>query len=132
MRVFKYEPYKKVGLLEFGMSREQVRKIMGEYKEFRKSKFSKNSTDDFGDCHAFYTQNNTLQAVEVFNDAKLEMGNYNIFDFDYDKLESFFLGFDNNLELSNDSMISKALGLSVYAPNKKIESILVFQEGYYR
>ena len=27
MRVFKYEPYKKVGLLEFGMSREQVRKI---------------------------------------------------------------------------------------------------------
>ena len=42
------EPLKKVDKIEFGMERDAVRKLYGEYEEFKKSEYSENTTDDFG------------------------------------------------------------------------------------
>ena len=47
-------PYKSVGELNFGMKREEVRKIMGEYQEYPKGQFADNSNDSFNgkiDCY---------------------------------------------------------------------------------
>jgi len=50
----------------FSLDRETVRrKENGEYKEFRKNKFSKNTTDDFGAFHAFYDETDRLEAIEL-------------------------------------------------------------------
>ena len=41
-------PLQEVNGVKFGMPRNEVRAILGEAREFKKSKFSKNTTDDFG------------------------------------------------------------------------------------
>ena len=51
-------PLQEVNGVKFGMHRNEVRAILGEAREFKKSKFSKNTTDDFGYCHVFYDTDN--------------------------------------------------------------------------
>lgn len=132
MKVYELVPNKKIGLLEFGMKRELVRDVMGEFVEFKKSKFSKNTTDDFGDCHVFYDQGDALKAVEFFNDAQLKYEDKNIFDFSFEELIDFLKSIDQSLEVNEDSVVSKILGVNVFAPNGGVETVLVFNEEYYK
>ena len=53
MRILKATPLVEVNGVKFGMKRCDVRKIFGNATEFKKSKFSKTITDDFGFCHVF-------------------------------------------------------------------------------
>lgn len=46
-------PTVSVNEVEFGMDRKQVRLLLGKAKEFRKSQYAENTTDDFGFCHVF-------------------------------------------------------------------------------
>lgn len=132
MNVYELVPNKKIGLLKFGMKRELVRDIMGKFVEFKKSKFSKNTTDDFGDCHVFYDQEDKLKAVEFFSDVQLKYRDKNIFDFSFEKLIDFLKSIDQSLEVNKDSIVSKALGINVFAPNGIIETVLIFNEEYYK
>ena len=68
-----------VGGVKFGMKRSEVRKIFGEATEFKKSKFSKNTTDDFGFCHVYYNQYNECEAIEIFYNIEVEVDNKIIF-----------------------------------------------------
>ena len=54
MSKFVINSLKSVGNIKFGESREEVRKEYGDFKEFKKSKYSKNTTDDFKSFHVYY------------------------------------------------------------------------------
>lgn len=72
--MLKYEiiPNKSVGRIVFGTERDKVRKILpGFQNEFKKSLFSKSTTDDFGYCHVFYDKRNECNAVEFFGDIEI-------------------------------------------------------------
>jgi hypothetical protein len=125
------DPYIGAGRIKFGDSRDTVRKLLGEFTEFKKSKFSKNTTDDFKFCHVFYDENNEISAVEFFDDTALE----------YKDIKPFSMGFQgllqyvkkNSLLYSEDDtgMTISEIGVSIYSPDKsRIESILVFKKGY--
>ena len=47
-------PQEDVGDVSFGMTRDEVRSIFGDYTEFNKTRMSKSTTDDFGFCQVFY------------------------------------------------------------------------------
>lgn len=47
MKILKVIPLAEVNGVKFGMKRCDVRKIFGNATEFKKSKFSKTTTDDF-------------------------------------------------------------------------------------
>lgn len=126
------EPLKEVNGIKFGMKRDSVRKLFTvEAKEFKKSKFSKNTTDDFGFCHIFYNQQNECEAIEIFRDNKniieILISGAIIFPTSLDIVKSFF----KDLEKDGDSYISKANSIGIYAPNDKMESILFGDQGYY-
>ena len=54
-------------------------KSLGEYTEFKKTKFNKNTTDDFGFCHVFYDDNDCCEALELFENAEVEYNGKLIF-----------------------------------------------------
>ena len=73
-------PMKKVNDIEFGMERSEVRKKFTiPAKEFKKSKFSKRTTDDFGSCHVYYDKNDKCEAVEIFDDVMVYINDKKIF-----------------------------------------------------
>lgn len=121
-------PLEGINGVKFGMPRSEVRKVLGgKYKEFRKSKFSKNTTDDFGICHVFYNPDNKCEAVEVFDECEILVNGEVIFPLDISSVKKRI----SDLKEDTGSYISKELSIGIYAPEGKPESILFGEAGYY-
>lgn len=131
MRIFEIKAYDQVGLVKFGMERKRVREILGDFKEFKKTKYSTNTTDDFSDCHVFYNKENLCDAVEIFNEAKVLIDGTDLFKLTYEDFKGLLLKYDNDLKITDDSLTSNKIGVSVYAPEFNVESILVFSKEYF-
>lgn len=126
------EPYERAGNIKFGSERETVRKDNGNFKEFRKSRFSKNSTDDFSSFHVFYSEDDRVEAVEFFRESNLYFHDIQLFSQSYSDLKARLNALDSNITEDESGIIYKTLGFSVYSPDgEQVESILVFGKGYY-
>lgn len=129
MDKFQAIPLKSVGQICFGMTRGEVRKIFSiEAKEFKKTKFSRNTSDDFGFCHVFYNLNNECEAIEIFDEIQISINDNIIFPGDIDNAKKVI----NDFEEDFGSYISKTNSIGIYAPTGKIESILLGNENYYK
>jgi hypothetical protein len=125
-------PYSGDGHIKLDLAREEARKILGTFKEFKKTKFSKNTTDDFSFCHVFYSEQNKIDAVEFFDTTEFLFKSKNLFSLTFSELKTFLKS--NSLDFMEDDsgFKSDGIGLSVYSPDKeKIESILIYKRGYY-
>jgi len=131
MRIFEIKAYDQVGLVKFGMERKRVREILGDFKEFKKTKYSINTTDDFADCHVFYNKENLCEAIEIFKEAKVLIDGTDLFKLSYEDFKRLLLKYDSDLKITDDSITSKKIGVSVYAPDFNVESILVFSKEYF-
>ena len=132
MSEFEIIPYKKVGDISFQLSRDAVRKLLGEFKEFKKTKSSKKMTDDFKFCHVFYDNDDKVEAVEFFKESELLYDEKNIFSMSYNDLLQFLNEKKIVFKEDDSGVIIERLGIAVYAPAKrKIESIFVYRKGYY-
>lgn len=113
--------------VKFGMTRTQVRAILGEpTREFKKSKFSKTMTDDYTSFHIFYDKNDEFEAVEFFDDAEIIIDNSIIFPASIEQLKANY-----NFAADGDGYICAEHSIGVYAPGGKAESILFAVSGYY-
>lgn len=121
------QPLKEVNGIKFGMKREDVRKIIGEAKEFKKSKFSKNTTDDFGYCHVFYDDDDECEAIEIFNNTEVLIDETVVFPINISEIKTII----KDLVEDEGSFISKSQSIGIYAPNGNMESILFGNIGYY-
>jgi len=125
-------PYNKIGDISFQLSREAVRKLLGEFKEFKKTKSSKKTTDDFKFCHVFYDKDDKIEAVEFFRENELVYEGRNIFLMTYNDLLQFLEEKKITYKEEDSGVIIESLGIAAYAPAKRsIESILVYRHGYY-
>ena len=128
MEKWKLEPAVSIGNIKFGMDRAAVRQLYPEgFTEFKKTKFSKNTTDDFGRFHVYYTTDNKVDAVEVFDSIEVELNGVKIFPVPVDIAEKIL----GSLEKDEDCYIQADLSIGIYAPEKKAESILAGSKGYY-
>lgn len=114
--------------VKFGMNRLEVRKLLGEpVREFKKSKFSKVTTDDYSEYHIFYDKDNKFEAVEFFEGAEIKVDDKIIFPISLNILKEMHY----NLISDGDGFISTKFSIGVYAPNKNPESILFAKRDYY-
>lgn len=127
MRILKAIPLSEVNGVKFGMKRNEVRKIFGKAVEFKKTQFSKTTTDDFGFCHVYYNMNDECEAIEIFDETEVTINNKIVFPDGMKLLKSLF----SDIEQDEDGFISKSQSVGVYAPNNKMESILFGCAGYY-
>lgn len=121
-------PLKEVNGVKFGMKRDEVRKILGTFKgEFKKTPFSKTTTDDFGFCHVYYDTDGGCEAVEIFDNTEVVVERTTVFPIDMEKAKQIF----SDLTEEDGSFISKSQSVGIYAPYGNMESILFGIPGYY-
>lgn len=127
-RKFVITPLVKVGNIGFNETRDIVRNRLGEYTEFRKTKFSKNTTDNFGSFHVYYSPENTVDAVEFFYGSIVLFKNKDLFNLNTEELVSLFG--ENNLEKEENSLVFSSYGVEIVIEENRASSILVHKEGY--
>lgn len=121
------KPLKSVNDVRFGMKREEVRNRFGEFTEFRKSKFSKNTTDNFKWCHVYYDKDDRCEAIEIF-DGDVFMDDIKLFPSDPSTLNKVF----DDLNKDDTGYISEKYSVGIYAPDNEMEAILFGTKGYYK
>jgi len=133
MKSFTIIPLTQVGDIPFMTNRDVVRAKLGDYKEFKKTNLSKTTTDDFGFCHVFYDALNQCEAIEFFPGLEIELilNGTDVAKASLDDIHDFLAKADNQVEKSEDMLISTKLGISLYVPSSVVESIMFFCEGYY-
>lgn len=125
---FLFNPNESIGKVKFGMERAEVRSVFpGFKKEFKKSKFSKNTADEFECCHVYYDANNKCNAVELFSTNQLMYENKNLFALNISEFQKFF----PDLTEEYGSYCSKKYSVGVTFEEGKVESILVGCKDYY-
>ncbi len=113
----------------FGMSRKEVRNILGNpTNEFRKSKYSKTLADDYLVYHTFYNSKDELEAVEIFEGIEVSINGVVVFPQPIEIIKS--LGYDFTDEA--DGCISLSHSIGIYAPGGVEESILFGCRDYYK
>jgi len=133
MNSFDFIPLTGIGNVVFGENRENVRNKLGAFQEFRKSRISKNTTDDFGFCHVYYDLENKCEAVEfTASESAITWNGHNISSFNYCTLEKLAAEYDDEIVIDDSGFTSKKIQMGVYSPDKKVvESILLSRDGYY-
>lgn len=122
------EPLKSVNGIAFGENREIARKLMGgEYTEFKKSKYSSNTTDDFGCCHIFYDGDNKVEAIEIFSDVEVEISGKSVFPNGLAALKALI----PDLKDEDGSFISEKSSVGVTMDGKTMDAILFGCSNYY-
>ena len=121
---YKVELLKRVNDLEFGMSQETVRGILGDFRPARKR-------DMFTNCFAEYEENKLI-SIEVFGDFVVDV-NGTVFHHT-DNLEEVtrkMLLIDPDFEIEKDAGgISRKYSLGIYFENG-FEAFLIGKENYY-
>lgn len=125
---FIVSPNKSVGKVEFGLERAEVRKVLtGFKKEFKKTLFSRKTTDDFGYCHVFYDAQDKCNALEFWGDVELVYKNKNLFELKKEELMVLF----SDLQEEYGSYISTKYSVGITFEGERVESILIGCKGYY-
>lgn len=120
-------PLVQVGGIRFGESRATVRKQFGEYREYRKSRFSKNTTDDFGFCHVYYDVNDHVEAFEIFRGTEVVVNGKVVFPGSISAIEKE----TGEFQKDDGGWINKRMSIGIYAPENEMEGILFGRKGYY-
>ena len=128
MERWELKPLKSVGRIVFGMKRTDLRKLFeAKCKEFKKTKYSKNTTDDYGRFHVFYTLDDKVEAVEFFEDIEISLNGLVIFPIAKNKIEELL----PDIVKEGNSYTHIKMSIGIETDSSKAESILVATEGYY-
>ena len=126
--VYDINPFKSVGPIEFGATREETRSKLGEFKEFKKTRFSKNTTDDFGCFHVFYDESDRVVAIEFFRNSKVYYNDKNLFVLNKADLISLFN--DSYKSEEQDTIIFNSFGVEIPFEDNEVDSVFVHSKEY--
>ncbi len=121
-------PMKSFNGIFFGTKREELRKEFAiEFLEFKKSKYSENTTDDYKLFHIFYDKSSNFEAIETFGDIPVFVGDIDLFSMKITDLPRLA---DDFVE-EYGSYISKSKSMGITFENGNVESALFGSPNYY-
>lgn len=100
--------------IRFGMTRAQVRALLGEPTKSRlRNRFSVAPYDMYaeGGFFCYYDSQDILDAVEFWDDADVYLFGKGVFSMTYKQLESFVRNFSNQMTIEYDGSKAKDLEL---------------------
>ncbi len=117
-----------VGSITFGMDRGEVRKRLGDpVTVFRKGKWSKNTTDDYGRFHVFYTPDDRVEAVEFHKGVEIVLNGQTVFPIKTKEIEKVLPG----IEKEGDFFTSIENSIAYQTNPVDAECFLAAGAGYY-
>ena len=133
-------PYQGVGQIRFGMTRAEVRSLLGEPSAiFYKGLNTETSTDAYDNIgvHICYHPSGYCEALEFFEPAQLVLEKKYLFELSFANFRDWLALQDHDLEIDEEGFTCFKYGISIYAPRWQIEpnlpaeGILVFQDRDY-
>jgi hypothetical protein len=133
-------PYEGIGPIRLGMSRAEVRRLLGgAFRSFKKTPFDEVPADFFDDIgvHVYYRRGDVCEAVEVFPPSRPAFRDVPLLGRPFHELSEWFVSMDAGAEVDESGLTSNLLGIGLYAPaaardvDEPAESVIVFERGYY-
>lgn len=109
-----------VGPIKCGMTRDEIRKILGErYDEFKKTEMSKAKTDAFDslNLHVFYEESGVVKGVEFFGGSEFYLEGERVVGKSLEFVKSLLEGSGAELDFSSSGFIVHKSGLRFYVPD---------------
>jgi hypothetical protein len=132
--------YKGVSGVWLAMTMSQVRAALGEPdSSFRKSEDSEYLTDAYDrfGMHISYRSPGICDAIELFSPATPKFQGQALLDRSFREVWDWMQGIDPSVVVDETGFTSNEFGFGVYAPlaeeapDDPIESVIVFERGYY-
>ena len=131
-KTFEIVPLENVGGISFGMSRADVRKLLGEpLSEFRKTRRSVNTTDNYGEFHVFYDAANTCEAVELFGGSAASSNGQCLFPATKTAFVEWMRSVDPGCEITEYDALSERMSIAASFESGKVACVLFAMKGYY-
>jgi hypothetical protein len=133
-------PYEGIGPIKLGMSRKEVRDILGgDFRSFKKTPYDEVTTDFFDEMgvHVHYKKEEVCEAVEVASPSLPTFQNKPLLGRPFGELRDWFVSIDAGAEIDESGLTSYQLGIGLYAPSaiddadEPVEGVIVFERGYY-
>jgi len=125
-----------VGDLRFGMTRAQVRAVLGSrFRSLKKTPSSEHEHDSFFEAgfQVFYDQNGLCEAIEMGKPANPTFGGELIIGNPYSDARDLLLMADPELTEDDSGLVSEKTGIALYAPkpweNPPVEGVYIFPRG---
>ncbi len=135
----KVEPYISVGKCVFGMTRNELTKMLGE--PISTNNYGYPSSDGFIDDYNFFyllsDKNEVFEAVEIFpiytdeliiliyDNKKIELST------DLEKTLMEFAKITDDMIQDEDGYSSEKLGLGLFCPDGQVENAIFYKQHYY-
>lgn len=124
--LFIIQPHEGVDNIHFGEPREEIRKEFGEFKEFRKSSFSTNSTDFFNDeFFVYYNDEDKVEALEFSPVSIVVYDKYNLFMLTPDQVSE--LMDDNDKVVDETGITFPSRGIEIGVEGDDVVSVLIYK-----
>ena len=111
-------PLVSVGEINFGMKRDKVREILGDYSEYKNHQEDSNTADCFDICQVFYDESDGVEFIMFHELDKIELKYENkiLTKMSKNELISFLLSLDENVSFDADMerYESNAFGIAYY------------------
>jgi hypothetical protein len=135
--ILNVEPYVGIGPIRFGMTRDDVRRVLGRpSRSFLKGQVEPNDAYEKLHLHVGYDTEGRVETVETFESSAIEWRGVKLFERSYMQLRDMFLEAGASLRFEDDGFESLQHGIGVWAPlddddeENVVKSILVFRKGY--
>jgi len=130
---FDLRPLHGVGIVDFGMTRDAVRRTLNvPYEEFMKTPDATVPTDDFRslDVHVYYDAGLLCKGVELWPGADLRVDGHEVLRRPWDEVKVWLGQAAPDVVVKDSLVLARSIGLSLYVPDIADESDAPVESAY--
>jgi hypothetical protein len=127
-------PFKGLGVLRFGMSRQEISILLNQTPQrFKKSFLAPNETDSYDTLgfHLYYDNNDLLEFIEAFNPCGVIFRGNRFLNLELSQAITIMENLGFTPILDSEGCDFKDVGFGLYAPLGTVEGVSIYQKGYY-
>jgi hypothetical protein len=127
------EPYVGVGPVQFGMSREKIRAMLGdEFSTFRKGQDATNETDAYMNvgAHLYYDTDDMLECVELVGPISVNCCGVPLLDIPIERALTNLADAGLSYRYDDGYFIDEC-GVALYVPDGAVRAVTAYRRGYY-
>lgn len=129
----KIYPFVELGNIFFNSNKKDIRaKVQGEFRTFEKVAGSGEYYDSYSalGMHLYYDSDDCLEFIETFKPCVAEYDGAKLIQMSSQEVESYFHEKSFIVSYYDEGFDVLELGISIYAPDDKIEAVAIFRKEY--
>ena len=129
-------PYEKAGPVYFGMTRDEVRKLLGQEPHVFRRSSRENESERYDDFFVYYDDEDRCEAVEFWPGNEVVCCGLSLFSRSFEEELSLLVAVDSGVKAGLDCCTSEKLGVGLWSssrrgPDAQVDSVLAFSHGYF-